>query len=220
MRGFRHPQAPATQSMACYVETSKLNEAASAIHRALIARKIDHAFSGGYELVHLGSKRETRNVEVLVKAPMFNGFEKVKQAFFDNSDFSVFNGRGTDGMAIIHKPTTVHVALTIQERLPRILDHLVISDGAKPPSLPFLPPSHLYIKIIQNMSTRSMDSDRRDLLFLKEKFPAQLDMVKVNKTVTDAQRNQAIKNLRKSSTTDEYERAIALLRDLSPVNAA
>ena len=62
----------------------------------------------------LGSPRGTKDVDVVVKKPLFNGFEKVKQAFVDDSEFRVFDGNRTDGIRAIHMPSSVGIDIMLQ----------------------------------------------------------------------------------------------------------
>jgi len=62
----------------------------------------------------MGSTRETKGVDVVVKKPLFNGFEKVRQAFVDDSEFKVFDGNCTDGVRTIYAPSSVGVDIMLQ----------------------------------------------------------------------------------------------------------
>lgn len=44
----------------------------------------------------MGCPRGTKDVDVVVKKLMINGFNKVKNAFVDDSEFLVFDGNRTD----------------------------------------------------------------------------------------------------------------------------
>jgi hypothetical protein len=92
----------------------RLDLAAIAVHRVLTVKKIDHIFFGGYELQIMGSARGTKDVDVVVKKPLFKGFEKVKQAFVDDSEFEVFDGNRTDGIRAIHMPSRVGIDVMLQ----------------------------------------------------------------------------------------------------------
>jgi hypothetical protein len=63
----------------------------------------------GYELKILGSARATKDVDVVVKKPLFNGFDKAKQAFVDDPDFRVFEGNRTDAIRAMHMPSEVGI---------------------------------------------------------------------------------------------------------------
>lgn len=88
--------------------------AAIALHRVLEQNNFDHTFFGGYQLQLMGQYRGTKDVDVVVKKPMFNGFEKVKQAFVDDPEFMVIDGNRTDGIRAIHSPSGVGVDIMLQ----------------------------------------------------------------------------------------------------------
>ena len=101
-------------AMTDVIPQDRLDMAAIALHRVLKQSKFDHRFLGGYQLQLMGSTRGTKGVDVVVKKPMFNGFEKVKQAFVDDSEFMVFDGNRTDGIRAIHSPSRVGVDIMLQ----------------------------------------------------------------------------------------------------------
>lgn len=96
------------------VPLERLAQAAIAVHRVLIDNDIDHTFFGGYQLQLLGSIRGTKDVDVVVKKPFLNGFEKIKQAFVKDVEFLVFDGNRTDGVRVIHEPSGVGVDVMLQ----------------------------------------------------------------------------------------------------------
>jgi len=49
-----------------------------------------------------------------VKKPLFNGLEKVKQAFVDDSEFRVFDGNRTDDIRAIHMPSSIGIDIMLQ----------------------------------------------------------------------------------------------------------
>lgn len=91
-----------------------LDLAAVAIHRVLTNKNFEHTFFGGYKLQIMGSPRGTKDVDVVMKKPVLNGFEKVKQAFVDDSEFKVFDGNRTDGIRAIHMPSSVGIDIMLQ----------------------------------------------------------------------------------------------------------
>jgi hypothetical protein len=93
---------------------SRLNDAAHAVHRVLVAKRLEHVFFGGYELQTLGCPRFTKDIDVVVKKPLLNGFSKVKQVFLDNSQFCVFDGKRTDNIRAIYLPSNVGVDIMLQ----------------------------------------------------------------------------------------------------------
>lgn len=96
------------------VPQDRLDMAAIALHRVLEQSNFDHAFFGGYQLLLMGSTRGTKNVDVVVKKPMFNGFEKVKQAFVDDREFMVIDGNRTDAIRAIHSPSNTGIDIVLQ----------------------------------------------------------------------------------------------------------
>jgi hypothetical protein len=100
--------------MAQTLPRDRLDLAAIAVHRVLTDKKFDHSFFGGYELVIMGSIRGTKDVDVVVKKPLFNGFEKIKRAFVDDSEFRIFDGNRTDGIRAIHMPSGVGIDIMLQ----------------------------------------------------------------------------------------------------------
>lgn len=100
--------------MAAVIPKDRLDMAAIALHRVLEQNNFDHAFFGGYQLLLMGQNRGTKDVDVVVKKPMFNGFEKIKQAFVDDPEFMVFDGNRTDGIRAIHSPSSVGVDIMLQ----------------------------------------------------------------------------------------------------------
>ena len=88
--------------------------AAIALHRVLEQNHFDHAFCGGYQLILMGHIRGTKNIDVVVKKPMYHGFEKVKQAFVDDAEFMVLDGNRTDAIRAIHSPSSVGVDILLQ----------------------------------------------------------------------------------------------------------
>jgi len=100
--------------MGTTIPRQRLDLAALAVHRVLTTKKFEHTFFGGYELQIMGSPRGTKDVDVVVKKPLFNGFEKVKQAFVDDSEFNVFDGNRTDGIRAIHMPSSVGIDIMLQ----------------------------------------------------------------------------------------------------------
>jgi hypothetical protein len=72
---------------AAVIPRDRLDMAAIALRRVLEQSKFDHTFFGGYQLQLMGSIRGTKDVDVAVKKPRFNGFEK---AFVDDPEFMFF----------------------------------------------------------------------------------------------------------------------------------
>ncbi|KAF8071529.1 hypothetical protein FPV67DRAFT_1778753 [Lyophyllum atratum] len=188
--------------MSLFVEKPRLNRAAASVHRLLTARKFEHAFFGGYQLGFLGSPRATRDVDVAVKKPFMNGFDKVKQAFVDDAGFLVFNGNRTDCINAIHRPSGVHIFVMLED-IPKTLEY--IADD--PNHLPFYTPTHLFIRMIQSLAIHSKESHRQDLVYLYRKMP--LDSAKVYRKVTPMQRDAALANCANN------EKAAAILNGLS-----
>lgn len=188
--------------MASYVEKPRLNRAAASVHRLLTARKFEHAFFGGYQLGLLGSTRGTRDIDVAVKKPFLNGFDKVKQAFVDDSDFLVFNGNRTDCVNAIHKPSGVHIFVMLED-IPKTLEYM----PDDPNHLPFYTPTHMFIRTIHSLAKHSKESHRQDLVYLYRKM--RLDSAKVYRKVTPMQRDAALANC------GNNEKAAAILNGLN-----
>jgi len=100
--------------MASVIPRKRLDVAAIAVHHVLTESKFDHSFFGGYQLQIMGNTRGTKDVDVVVKRPLFDGFKKVKRAFVDNPDFMVLDGERTDGIRAIHSPSGVGVDIMLQ----------------------------------------------------------------------------------------------------------
>ena len=100
--------------MSAVIPQERLDMAAIALHRVLEQNSFDHTFFGGYQLQLMGQNRGTKDVDVVVKKPMFNGFEKVKRVFVDDPEFMVFDGNRTDGIRAIHSPSSVGVDIMLQ----------------------------------------------------------------------------------------------------------
>lgn len=100
--------------MAAVIPQERLDLAAIALHRVLDQNSFVHIFFGGYQLQLMGHNRGTKDVDVVVKKPMFNGFDKVKQAFVDDPEFMVFDGNRTDAIRAIHAPSSVGVDIMLQ----------------------------------------------------------------------------------------------------------
>jgi hypothetical protein len=96
------------------IPRNRLNLAAIAVHHVFTEKKLDHIFFGGYKLQLMGSIRGTKDVNVVMKKPLFKGFEKIKHAFMDDLEFRVFDGNRTDGIQAIHMPSGVGVDIMLQ----------------------------------------------------------------------------------------------------------
>lgn len=96
------------------IPCDQLDAAAVSVHAVLDSHKLDHVFFGGYELLLLASTRGTKDVDVIVKKPFLNGFEKVKKAFKDAPGFLVFDGNRTDGIRAIHEETGVGIDIMLE----------------------------------------------------------------------------------------------------------
>jgi len=170
---------------ATVIPRDRLDIAAIALHRVLEQNNFDHIFFGGYQLQLMGSIRGTKDVDVAVKKPMFNGFEKVKKAFVDDPEFMVFDGNRTDGIRAIHSPSRVGVDIMLQD-LPK--RRITLPDDRN--QLPFFPATHMFIKKIECLSIRQKPSDEEDLVFLFETF--EIDQKKISKKVPASQRDKAL----------------------------
>ncbi|RDB25571.1 hypothetical protein Hypma_006230 [Hypsizygus marmoreus] len=171
---FQHTTQTQQQScllMAQPVQKSLLNTAAAAVHRLLTTRKLEHAFFGGFQMGLLGSSRGTKDIDVAVRKPFLHGFEKVKQAFVEDSEFKVFDGNRTDCVNAIHRPTGVHIYVML-ENLPKTLTSI----PEDPNHLPFYTPTQMFIRTIQSLGRSAKETHRQDLLFLYNNLP--IDMTK------------------------------------------
>jgi hypothetical protein len=99
--------------MSDIIPRSRLDLAALAVHRVLTDKGFTHIFFGGYELQVMGHERGTKDVDVLVKKPFFNGFDKVKQAFVDDSEFLVIEGNRSDAVREIHSTSSVGIDIML-----------------------------------------------------------------------------------------------------------
>ncbi|KIM35676.1 hypothetical protein M413DRAFT_326758 [Hebeloma cylindrosporum] len=168
------------------IPRDRLDMAAIALHRVLVQNDFNHTFFGGYQLQLMGSIRGTKDVDVVVKKPVFHGFEKVKRAFVDHPEFLVFDGNRTDAIRAIHAPTGVGVDILLEDP-PK--GKLVIPDD--PNELPFFPATHMFIKKIKCLSVRQKETDEEDLVFLFENYA--LDQQKISKKVAASQRDEALR---------------------------
>ncbi|KAI9451482.1 hypothetical protein F5148DRAFT_544894 [Russula earlei] len=171
--------------MALTIPRDHLDLAAIAVHRILTDKGLNHVFLGGYELVVMGSSRGTKDVDVAVKKPLFNGFEKVKQAFINDSEFMVIEGNRTDAIRAIHQPGMVGIDILLQKP-PK---GSVILPG-DPNNLPFLTAMHLFMSKIKCLAERNKPSDEDDLVYIFEHTT--LDWDKITSTVKASQRNEAL----------------------------
>ena len=178
--------------------------AAIALHHVLEQNNFDHTLFGGYQLQLMGNIRGTKDVDVVVKKPMFNGFEKVKQAFADDPEFMVFDGNCTDGIRAIHSPSGAGVD---SKRHSNVLIGIlhnshIVDDNRDPPKgkiglpddpnqLPFFPAMHMFIKKIECLSVQYKESDEADIIFLFDNF--ELDQKKISKKVPASQRPSEMK---------------------------
>jgi len=183
------------------IPRDRLDSAAIAVHHILTDKNFDHTFFGGYELQIMGCPRGTKDIDVVVKKPLFNGFAKIKQAFVDNSEFKVFDGNRTDGIRAIHTPSGVGIDIMLQD-LPK--GSINLSDD--PNQLPFFTAMHMFIKKIECLAVRKKESDREDLIFLFDNFP--LDQGKINKKVLASQRDEALEKHSGSTCWKYWDRWI------------
>jgi len=172
--------------MANVIPRDRLDLAAIAVHRVLTNQKFNHSFFGGYELEIMGNIRGTKDVDVVVKRPLFNGFKKVKQAFVDDMEFLVMDGNSTSGIRAIHSPSKVGIDIMLQD-----LPKESITLAGDPYHLPFFTATHLFIKKVECLAVRQKVTDQQDLIFLFDNVG--LDMKMIGRKVSALRRDEALR---------------------------
>lgn len=94
------------------IPLDRLNQAALAVHNVLANQNIKHSFFGGYGLVMLGSSRATKDVDVVVKKPMFTSFDAIVNAF-KKEGFQYLPGNRTDAIRLIYMPSGVGIDIML-----------------------------------------------------------------------------------------------------------
>lgn len=69
---------------------------------------------------------------------------------------------------------------------------IILPESEDPNQLPLYPTTHMFIKNIECLSIRRKESDEEDLVFLFDKYEAELDQRKISKKVPASQRDEAL----------------------------
>lgn len=95
-----------------------LAQVARNIHEKLSAAKLRHTFLGGYEMVVLGSRRPTKDIDVEVEKPKKDGYKNILDLFNADPYYGVLPGADEDGLRLIHLPLGTGIDLLMRWNTP------------------------------------------------------------------------------------------------------
>ncbi|KAI5121121.1 hypothetical protein M0805_002793 [Coniferiporia weirii] len=160
-------------------ETSRLLEAASVLSQALTASGIPHAFYGTLLIALLSSNAQCNEVLCIVEGGTVHPFGRVRQAIEGHQSLSVTNSPWTNRLHVtFHEPippVTIEI-LPAGEEGPRRLDDTTV---ARISGVPFLTVSEFLRSKVKAWTTRGLDHDAQDILWVLARYWQSVDINRI-----------------------------------------
>ncbi|THH10629.1 hypothetical protein EW145_g1210 [Phellinidium pouzarii] len=160
-------------------ETSRLLEAASVLSLALTASGIPHAFHGTLLKALLSNVAQCNEILCIVEGGSIHPFGRVRQAIEGHESLSVTNSPWTNRLHVtFHQPippVTIEI-LPAGEEGPRHLDDSTI---ALIRGIPFLTVSEFLRAKIKAWTTRGLDHDAQDIMWVLGRYWQSVDINRI-----------------------------------------
>ncbi|KAH8116050.1 hypothetical protein DFH11DRAFT_1725584 [Phellopilus nigrolimitatus] len=160
-------------------DTARLLDAAMVLSQALSASNIPHAFHGTLLIALLSNSAHCNEILCIVEGGGVHPFGRVRQAIEGHQSLTVMNSPWTNRLHVTYQepipPVTIEI-LPAGEEGPRHLDDNTI---ARIRGLPFLTVSEFVRAKINAWTTRGLDHDVQDVMWVLGRYWQSIDINRI-----------------------------------------